>query len=1394
MKNDKKRTVMLAVLMSFMMVNLVPLGGGSHGSDWDQSLIVWPYEEADPWTDSLDDMSHVYMPPGGLAGVQVIGGEARLSSGQSEGWIASSVITAPPDHRYDMVYIEASTPGGSKVTISVLNATQEASEIGFANETIEPYKKVEGTDLIVYGLSPTKYPQLRIQVNLVANGTAKPTVQGWSLHFTGLEMWKDDFLTTSKMLEVGGFNMTTGALELDLSRKSSGSTGGTGTYEKYPPIVVTKYGTGGSDEYYIYKANAARNGYKAKAAVASTGTYALEFDDLDGDGNLDLILANRFHSGSDVDSKIYWGDGTETWSATGATALNAPRAWKMDTGDVNGDGEPDIVFGCNAAGGREAKVFLNQGSGSFNHEADITLSFSNAISVTVGDLNNDGYDDTIFTSQTSAKVYNGGSNGPDDTPDKTFPTTDSVYDTTIGDFDQDGFNDVFISSDDDAKSSVFLGGQNGPDLTADYKLPNGGSGNSYSNSYGDLDGDGFIDLVATGSTTGAYPINIFWGSATGWGGSIQSVMMSYWTYALEVRDINKDGYDDLIGAAGQQFKIWMGGETFSSTAAHEDNSLYYPYDLAIAIPEGNIGGGIRAYRGSFTTNAIVLPEGKRWDMVSLDALLPQNTSVSMSILDGTKKEIAGFSAIEGTSVDLSPLSGMPSIHVRVNALSDLNTTTPTLDRLIVKWMDENVWRDEFMGSARADRVMGFGIIDGILQPLADASQAPQLLFANMRDDEGFNPNSIAYRDGGSLDYIGATSIPFASHGASAVDVTDANGDGHQDVVFATMRTSDTNYRAQSDLFLGTSVGYRSSPDVRFPTVGASDVLMQDLNGDGHTDVVFAQEFDGESYFVNSTLFWGSADGWSETPDVEFTTTGASGVDAADLDGDGLLDLAFSCYKAASTATDSMVYLQEATGFCGTIPSNLLPTKGAKAVTAADVDNDGRLDLVFANSFHGGFAKVDSYVYWGVGDGTFGSTPSGLETQGATDVEVADLDNDGDMDLVFSNYLDNSQDHSIFSFVYLNKGTRTFADTPDRLLPTMGASAVAVADLDGTGWKDLVFACQYNGTGYEIPSVVYLGGANGWSSVPDIELPTLGAADVMAPRLIDASEGYYMSRSITVDPVKVGNFETFRYTATLGTSKTASIQIVDADTWEVLTQTSVLDGANAWEVVGSFWVKEHPSIRVVVTSDTLDGPGDMEIDNLWLNWSHRVFMAPIVEGVELSASSVYRTNSVAINVTVADEFDPARQLNVIVEHALVGSDEWETHLLGTLRFSDGAWRAPIKPLVNAQVGAYTFRAKVVDSDGQTSGYIAFPEVELSVLNNLPTTPEVRLTPARPVTTSSLNVEIFTKATDIESHLIAYRYKWYRNGELADNVTGDSLPFSLTSRGDNWTVEVRAWDGD
>jgi hypothetical protein len=1368
-----RQFVVFCIIYTLLMISSLPMMGSSPMGDTEEDRGPGPLDASDVWTDSFDDMGHVYVPGSGLVGVEVAGGEVRLASGDDEGWIASAIIPAMTGYRYDFVRLDAWMPGNSMVQISILNASKESSEIGFANETILGFKKVNGTYLSLNGIAPKVYPKVRIQVNLVADGVDRPVLRAWSLYFVPHGEWRDDFLDSGKMTNHKGLNFTGDGLELNLS---IGTVSSRGNYDPYPLIAGP---TG--DKIDLLYANGLGTGYEDPKTLSATDSRGACFADLDWDGHLDLVVADR-----DVPSTIYWSDGTGTYSTSNKLDLDTDAAVDVAAGDINGDGWLDLAFGCVGSGARDSSVYLNQ-EGTFSNQPDIVFTDQEYWRAKVGDLNADGYDDILFGHR---YLFYSGADGPDTTVDVTLGSTSY---TKIRDIDQDGILDILGSTGYEV--NVFLGNTSGIETTPDYTLTT--SSHAYFPDVGDLNGDGYLDIVTVVRVTDTErKVNIFEGAIDGWSSSRVHDDIVHSSYSnTRVVDIDLDGYDDILfqdySGDTSYFKIFKGGITWPTTADTSKVLSENWQNYVLAIDKGAIGK--RTYRGHFISEPIDLPQGKKWDMAYLAGTTPLNTSFRISVLDEAGRTLSGYQDIDRWDVDLKDVSPTHNrtIRIKVTIESELNWTTPVLDGLLVKWMDEGTWRDEFYGDAKIDRLVNTGVSSGALvaSQLWYPEGPQQVLLTSTRGDSGYNTRPVLHTLSSSAEDL---NVSFDVVGTSAADAADVDDDGYMDVLFAVHRTED-NFTTSSPLFLGHPAGVWPDPTFEFPTVGATDVILEDINLDGHMDVVFAQEYDGTTYVVNSTLFWGKVDGWNATPDVEFSTYGASGLVAEDLDKDGDIDLAFSCWRDDSTrSVDSLVFLQKAGTFTGASPDHRLPTHGARGVDAGDIDGDDRMDLVFANSFQGGLAEVDSYVYWGKVGGGFETTPTGLRTLGAEDVKLVYWTEDNDPpDIVFANNKDNQERYSVDSYIYIADGSRTFNATPDVRLPTVGAAAIGSFQISDVGATEgVVFACQYNGTSHAVPSLVYYGGGPGTPWI----LPTEGASGVLTKGIMP-DDGTYMSRAISpTDVAETGSFHTFRYNATLTSEVKGTVSLIDATTWEVLAETPIRSGTNEWVVDGLFSLKDHPSVRVLVACKPIYDLDSLNLDDLWLNWSTRSKDPPVVLDLGVSASSVYRTQSVDLWLNVSDEYDLVKDLVVTLQHRLNGTGgTWETDLLGTLSADTDVITTTIVPQVSTSTGLYDFRVKLRDTDMMESEFAYFPNL-LEVLNNIPTAPEVRIVPSSAVTTVTLNVEIVTSSIDIESTGLQYRYRWFKDGVLEPNATSDGLSAIYTSKGQNWTVQVWAYDGE
>ena len=182
----------------------------------------------------------------------------------------------------------------------------------------------------------------------------------------------------------------------------------------------------------------------------------------------------------------------------------------------------------------------------------------------------------------------------------------------------------------------------------------------------------------------------------------------------------------------------------------------------------------------------------------------------------------------------------------------------------------------------------------------------------------------------------------------------------------------------------------------------------------------------------------------------------------DFNRDGLLDIAVNgSVTSANGESSGAIYILLGAGD-GSFTATTLPG-GGEHVVAADFNNDGLLDIAVAPAANA--APID--IYLGNGDGTFRPRQDGPPTVvGAYDLEIGDLNHDGNMDLIASIGDQNgfNQDTLLHPGgiikILLGRGDGTFDYDPVFASPSFGFYALThtsqqVVDMNGDGDLDIV---------------------------------------------------------------------------------------------------------------------------------------------------------------------------------------------------------------------------------------------------------------------------------------------------------------------------------------------------
>jgi hypothetical protein len=280
--------------------------------------------------------------------------------------------------------------------------------------------------------------------------------------------------------------------------------------------IVTGAGAGGPSEVKAFSGATSTEGNSFLAYPGFQGGVRVAVGDVSGDGVADIITGAGPGGGPHV--KVFDGrTGAELRSFFAFDSQFTGGVF-VAAGDINGDGFADIVTGADAGGGPHVKVFDGQTGAEVRSFFAYTPSFTGGVRVATGDVNGDGLADIVtgagagggphikvFDGQTGAEV-------------RSFLAFDPGFAGGVfvaaGDVDGDGFADIITGADAGGGPHVrvFSGATNAelrsffaytPSFTGGVRV-----------AAGDVNGDGLADIV-TGAGPGAGPhVKVFDG-ATG---------------------------------------------------------------------------------------------------------------------------------------------------------------------------------------------------------------------------------------------------------------------------------------------------------------------------------------------------------------------------------------------------------------------------------------------------------------------------------------------------------------------------------------------------------------------------------------------------------------------------------------------------------------------------------------------------------------------------------------------------------------------------------------------------------------------------------------------------------------------------------------------------------------
>src|SRR6056297_2248861 len=558
---------------------------------------------------------------------------------------------------------------------------------------------------------------------------------------------------------------------------------------------------------------------------------SVAFSDVNGDGYEDLLITGQGRLAKPI-TKLYTNDGTGNFTERTGTPFEGVSEGSIAFSDVNGNGHEDVIItGQNRSGSQIAKLYTNDGTGSFTERTGTPFEGVEDGSIAFSDVNGDGHEDILITGSQTAKLYT--NDGTGNFTEITGTPFDGVKDGSIAfsDVNGDGHKDVFITGIVlDIYGNERIAKLYTNDGTSSFTEMRGTrlDGVRYGSiAFSDVNGDGYEDVLITGQNIATWHIaklytNDGMGNFTERTGTpFEGVEGS----SIAFSDVNGDGYEDVLITGVNKFglqiaKLYTNDGTGNFTEI-TDTPLKGVGFGSVAFSDVNGDG----YEDVLITG--VDSSGLQTAKLYTNDGMGNFTEITGTPFNGVSEGSIAFSDVNGDGHEDVLITGRQGFILPIAKLytnDGMGNFTEMTDTPF-----NGVW----LSSIAFSDVNGDGHEDVLITGFSNSGPIAKL-----------------YTNDGMGIFTEITGTPFEGVGESSIAFADINGNGREDVLITGNNSSDSRIAklyinegtvsSTDDLIIGVNLDFTPYPNptrsnilnVSFNSAenGFANLLIYDLNG------------------------------------------------------------------------------------------------------------------------------------------------------------------------------------------------------------------------------------------------------------------------------------------------------------------------------------------------------------------------------------------------------------------------------------------------------------------------------------------------------------------------------------------------------------------------------------